>query len=335
MGKRSATKSVASVLGAFMVQRTWIQARLARHLGLSTEALRNTILELQAATIPLTDEKDHPHVYWSVPKTWFPGAVLFPGDVVPLLLRELGHLRASKARDKLLEVALSQLAPALKTTAVAPVRSRPVSDQEEQYLSTVEEAATRRRALWMKYVTASRGGRVTDRFASVHLVDLGPPARFVATCHRNADLRWFRVDGIVRARVDESEPFRNCPEGEVRAYVGTSLDGHRGTGPAIDCAFFVREPESSWVANNLLEGMSVETHHGGIRVTAHTAALVRLARFVVSLGDAARAETPVVARLVGELARGALTQVDGAGEADDRPSSEQLATRPAQARSDV
>jgi predicted DNA-binding transcriptional regulator YafY len=335
MGKRTATKSVAQVMVALLTQRTWIQADLARAMDLSTEALRKVLSELSDGGVPLTSEKDHPHVYWSVPKTWFPGGVLFRAEVVPDLLRELAHLRRSKARDRLLEIAMSQLSPKAKHAAVPPVVSRAVSDQEEQYLSVVEDAASRRCALWMKYVTASRGGRVSDRHVSVHVIDVGPPARFVATCHRNGDLRWFRVDGIVRARVDDAQAFRVCRTGEVEAFRASSLDGHRGSGPAVDCSFFVREPESSWVANNLLDGMRVETVHGGIRVTASTSALVRLARFIVSLGDAARTETAVVAQLVGELARGALSQTDeGRAGLENRDSSADLANTPAQLRSD-
>jgi hypothetical protein len=57
----------------------------------------------------------------------------------------------------------------------------------------------------------------------------------------------------------------------------------------------------------LLDGMKLEQLADGVRVTAHTTALGRLARFVVSLGAAATAETPALAREVIVLARGALS----------------------------
>jgi hypothetical protein len=115
-----------------------------------------------------------------------------------------------------------------------------------------------------------------------------------------------------------------------------SLDGYKGAGPAVACCFFVREPESSWVANNVLDGMHVETLHGGIRVTAETSALLPLARFVVKLGGAARPETPALAEAVAELARGALEQAEAVlRERESTQSSEDLSGAPARPRSDV
>src|SRR5580692_10292704 len=110
MGKRSATKSIVGIFGAFITKRTWSQAALARHLELSPEAVRKILQEIdESGKIPLTSEKDHPHVYWSVPKTWFPGGVYYKAEEVPALLRQLSHLRRSKARERLLEIALDQL----------------------------------------------------------------------------------------------------------------------------------------------------------------------------------------------------------------------------------
>ncbi|MGH7270329.1 MAG: hypothetical protein ACREJ3_07840, partial [Polyangiaceae bacterium] len=106
---------------------------------------------------------------------------------------------------------------------------------------------------------------------------------------------------------------------------------------SVTCSFFVQDPECNWVANNLLEGMraeSVEGEHGGIRIVIETSAVLRLARFVVDLGEAACPETPVLARAVAELARGALKQANrtlGGGSEDapiDLPGED-----PVQARS--
>jgi hypothetical protein len=115
-----------------------------------------------------------------------------------------------------------------------------------------------------------------------------------------------------------------------------SLDGFKGHGPAVECSFFVREPESAWVANNLLEGMQVESLHGGIRVCVETSALVPLARFVVRLGEAARPETRALAEAIVELARGALDQAGAVLREDKngRPSAD-LADAPARPSSDV
>jgi predicted DNA-binding transcriptional regulator YafY len=337
MGQRSRTASVAAVMAAFLERPTWTQADLARAVGLERpEALRNVLRELRESGIPLESEKDHPHVYWRVPKHWYPGGVLFKAEYVPELLRELSHLRQSNARDRLLKIVMDQLPAGGKLTPTAPVVSRSVSENEEQYVPIIEDAAARKLPVWMRYLTASRGGRVSERYASVHIVDIGPPARFIATCHTNSDLRTFRVESIVRARADENEKFRECEPSALAAYRSASLDGYNGAGPAVACSFFVREPESSWVANNVLDGMRVETLHGGIRISAETSALLPLARFVVKLGDAARPETVALAQAVAELARGALEHAEAVlREMENRSSSEDLPSAPARPRSDV
>jgi predicted DNA-binding transcriptional regulator YafY len=295
-------------MGAFFARRTWTQADLARAVGLSTEAIRNVLRELCESGIPLESEKAHPHVYWRMAKDWFPGGVLFRAELVPELLRQLTRLPRTKARDGLLEVAMEQLPARGKLANAVPVISRRVAESEEQFLPVVEEAAARKLPLFMKYLTASRGGRPSERHASVHIIEVGPPARFVATCHKNGDLRWFRVDGIVRARLDQAQTFRPRAPQEIEAFRAASLDGYKGSGPTVACSFFVREPESAWVSGMLLDEMHVESLHGGIRVSIETSGMLRLARFVVSLGDAARPETRALAEMVAELARGASEQ---------------------------
>lgn len=332
VGQRSRTETVAAVLAAFLARREWSQAALAREVGVSTQALRKLLEELCAGGVVLESERDHPHVYWRVPKTWYPGGILFKQDYVPDLLRQLRRLPRSKARDRLLAVVVDQLPLPARLAVSTPIVSRKSTEQEEQYGPVVEDAAVKRVSLSMTYHTASRG-KLTPRHASVHMVDVGPPARFVATCHHNGDLRWFRVDGIVRARLDEREPFRECEPSAVAAFCAASLDGYKGDGPATPCSFFVREPESTWVANNLLEGMAVENLRDGIRVSIETSALLRLARFVVGLGGAARAETAVLAQMVAKIARDVLEQAQGTMPSTGETVSAVPAGAAAQARS--
>ena len=157
----------------------------------------------------------------------------------------------------------------------------------------------------MKYFTAGRGD-VGDRHVSVHRVLLGPPARIVATCHRSNTLKTFRVDSIVTARLDRDEPFRSVEDAALDAYLRASLDGFRGDGAAQLVSFLVRDPDARWVKNNLLPGMKAEPVTEGVRISVHTAALRRVAQFVVGLGASALPESPTLAREVAALARGAL-----------------------------
>ena len=102
MGQRSSTETVVAIVQAFLQRRTWTQAELARHVGVAVPALRKRLNELCTSGFPLDREEDHPHVFWSVPKDWFPGGVVFSGEDVPDLLRQLAHLPRGAARDRLL-----------------------------------------------------------------------------------------------------------------------------------------------------------------------------------------------------------------------------------------
>ena len=306
MGQRSQTESVAGIYQAFLQKRTWKQAELAKELGIGPEPVRRILYELLERGMPLEREEDRPHVYWSVPKDWFPGSVVFKREEIPELLRQLRRVPHGPGRARVLAQLVSRLpADASTSTVTAPIFAREVSAQEEQYLGAVEDSASRRVALHMRYYTASRGD-VGDRYVSVHHVHLGPPARFVATCHRSGTLKTFRVDGIIQGRLDEREPYRAADEAALDAYQKGSLDGFHEGGAARPFAFVVRNPEARWVKNNLLDGMTAEAHGDGVRVTVSTTALGRLARFVVGLGAAATCETPALAEEVAVLARGAL-----------------------------
>jgi predicted DNA-binding transcriptional regulator YafY len=304
MGQRTAGESLAAIIQAFLRRRTWPQADLARHVELGVPALRKRLLELRAGGMPLEDERDPPHVYWSVPKTWFPGGVALGGKDVEALLRLLGRMPKSRERERLMQVALECLpGRSPPTSAVVPPE---VSGPEERFLSLVEDAIERRRPLRFRYYSASRG---TDsvRVASVHRLILGPPARFVATCHRGGTLKWFRVDNVSDASTEDGSAFRAAPEPEVDELVAASLDGyHDPTTKRERHVFFVREPEARWVAKNVLDGMRADPEDGGVRVVAVTTAVSRLARYVVGLGDAAQAETPTLREEVLRLARGSV-----------------------------
>jgi predicted DNA-binding transcriptional regulator YafY len=317
VGQRSTTETLAGIYQAFLTRRTWKQADLARELAVGTETVRRMLHELCEKGMPLDREEDHPHVYWSVPKHWFPGSVLFKQEEVPELLRQLRRIPHGQGRSRLLSLVLERLphrhpsdAPATAASATSPVIvAREASPEEERFLAVIEDSASQRTALHMRYLTAGRVDE-SSRHASVHRVLLGPPARFVATCHRSGTLKTFRVDGVLDARMDAAHAFRAADEAAVDAYLQASLDGFHGDGPPREHSFAVRNPDARWVKKNLLEGMRAEAAGDGIRVSVRTASLDRLARYVVSLGGAATPETPDLAREVAGLARGALEAVE-------------------------
>ena len=313
MGQRSKTETIVAILQAFLQQRTWRQADLARHVDIGVAALRKHLNELSSSGFPLERDDDHPHVWWSVPKGWFPGAVLFDSESVPELLRLLARMPRSAARDRVMRRIVDAAPRPSIAPAASAVLTRQSTESEESYLPLVEDAATKRVPLHFKYFSANRGA-VEWRHASVESVVIGPPARFIAVCHRDSALKWFRLDNVLGARLDPSEALRAADPERVTATLKESVDGFHHGG-AVLCSFFVREPECRWVEKNQPGAMVTEVVPGGLRFTTTTAGVLRLARHVVGLGAAARAETPELAALVAELARGA---IDAGSRGDTR-----------------
>jgi predicted DNA-binding transcriptional regulator YafY len=301
VGQRSNTETIVAILKAFLDTRTWKQADLARRIEIQPATLHKRLVELQASGIPLTSERDHPHVFWSVPKSWYPGGVLLTSEQVTEVFRQLSRIPSGKARNQLLESILRYL-PAHDSAAIIPAET---TAREEQYLPIIEDSANEKVALRFRYLTVTRGKEST-RHASVHRVLVGPPARFLATCHRTDELKWFRVENLSDARLDAKEAFRPADPKTVDAHLRASIDGFHGGGPAVKHAFFVSDPDARWVARNLLDGMDCEEVPGGIRVSLETSAPKRLAGFVVGLGAAAKPLTAALELQVTALAEGAL-----------------------------
>jgi predicted DNA-binding transcriptional regulator YafY len=316
VGQRSNTETIVAILKAFLDTRTWKQADLARHIGVQPATIHKRLVELRAAGIPLQDEKEHPHVFWSVPKSWYPGGVLFTGDQVTQIFRQLSRIPRSKARNQLLESILQYL-PARDTAAIVPAET---TAREEQHMPVIEDSATQKVALQFRYLTVTRG-KEAMRHASVHRILVGPPGRFVATCHRTGELKWFRIENVSDAKLDPHEPFRVADSKTVDAHLRASLDGFHEGGLPTKQAFFVSDPDAAWVARNLFDAMEFEEVPGGIRVTVETSAPKRLARFVVGLGAAAKPLSAELEREVAALAHGALGSVGAAKTGAPTPAS--------------
>jgi predicted DNA-binding transcriptional regulator YafY len=316
VGQRSATESLAAILSAFLHERTWKQSDLAREVLLSVPATKKRLEELRATGVPLEKSDEPPFVYWSVSKNWFPGGVVFQGNAVKELLRLLARLPRGKSRDALLETVLRTLPTGANGHAPLGNAVTRAADKpgEEEQLAVLEDAVRAGKAIHFRYYTAHRGDDAL-RHASIHRVTLGPPARFIATCHRSSTLKWFRVENVSLARIDYAQPLRPADDAAIEAFVAASLDGFNEGGAPRTHTFIVSAPDSKWVAKNLLDGMRAEPHAGGIRVTVETAGLNRLARFVASLGAAGRPETRELARAVATIASGALKAATEAEEA--------------------
>ena len=288
MGSRSATDTVLGVLAALIEHRTLQQAELANSLGVKSETIRKHMLELKEHGVPLERQEDGKQVFWSVPASWAPRGIHLDAGDAAAIVKHLARLPAGKHRDPLIDKLLKGLAGADDLERrVEVVLAGKVAEDELRWMEVVEDSAARGATLHMNYYTMSRG-ELAKRYVSVQRVV--PPQRFVGRCHRDGRLKWFRIDNIVEARLDPDEPFRFATADEVDAYVEQSVGGFATPEPVREHVFVVRSPESRWVGKNLpLGDVTATTTPDGLQVSVRSAAMPMVARYVVSLGGAARA----------------------------------------------
>lgn len=310
MGRRSATETVAGIFQRFLERPAWPQQALADALGVTPKTLRRCLDELANEGLPLRREGDGARVTWRMAEGWFPGSVRWTAREVAGLLPALLQAPPGEARDaaieRILRVVPRERVPPRARDAVEPA---PRSTAERTHEALVVEAAMRRECLFLRYYSANRGA-VSARVVSVQRVMAGAPVRLVVWCHERQELLWFVLENVRAARVDRAERFHEADPVEVERFVRESVDGFRQMRPVV-CVFTVRDPEARWARNNLPAApkgaYTVEARDdGSIRVTIETAGVVPLARWLVGLGAAGRAESPEVVALVEELARGAL-----------------------------
>lgn len=332
VGQRSSTETLFGIVAAFIEQRTWKQADLARKLETRPETIRRHLTELQAGGLRLEREVEHPHVYWSVPKNWIPGALAFKADEARDLLRLIARAPRGALRERVVGVAVARLANLGRETEPfdpSAVRAPDIPEEEERWLALAEDAVAKRVPLKMRYFSTSRRHE-SWRHASVHRVDVGARPQFVATCHRAGGLRRFRVSNVLDAALDPREPFRLATADALATFDSESFGGFRDDGPLVSCVFFVRDPEAAWVAKNLPDDR-IEPEHvaGGIRFSIETTAVAVLARFVAGLGEVARPESRELAEEVLSIASAAAANAAAASApaSGPRPARAQRRSR--------
>lgn len=307
MGTKNAYETITRVVQAFTTARTWKQADLARSVEVTSERVGKVLQELVDAGMPLDRDEDPPQVYWSVPKHWFPGGVVFAEDdwavLVHALLRIADEPRKKRLLGRLLEGRLGRGVEVggLERLERA-VAGTPLSAQEHALVLQIEGALMEGKALRIYYFSTS-GGTLEWRTITPVKVQTEPRARIAAVCHRSQTLKWFRVDNVQRAEIAADEPRAAVEDAALDRFLNSSVDGYND-GTEKEYSFVVRNPEAHWVRRNMLAGMSAAPDYSsklGLRVTARGAALV-VARFVSGLGGAGTAEGDALRGLVRHLA---------------------------------
>ena len=329
MGRRSGTETIVAILACFVRRRSWSQAELAREVGVSVRSLRARLDELSARGVRVSRYAESQRdVRWDVPPGWLPDARGLSDAEAAQCMRLLGRLPASTARDTLLARLAGRAALQLAREA----------DPGDGVLEALEDAARARAPVRILYDAAS--SELAFRTVSVHRIVYDSPPRFVATSHERDRLAWFRVERVRRVDPASGERYVEVSPQLIDAYLRESADGfHRGR--AVRCSFVVRDPEARWVVENLpVEGATVRRVawsgggdgqrrgvHDGVEVVVDTAGIEVLARFVVGLGEAARATSEELAARVKALAVGALRR-EGGAQADESLAQPEKKARP-------
>lgn len=319
MGTRSNYETLTRVVQAFAGQSVWRQVELARQVGVESRRLRQVLTELTATGMPLDREEEPPHVYWSVPKGWFPGGVVFEEKdwfvLVDAVTRVPDEHRRSTLLKRLVMGQRGNPTENIERLSRAVAATNLNAEQHALFL-VFEEAVFRRSAVEMKYYSTT-SGELAWRVVTPHRLWTQPQVRIAAYCHRHQALRWFRLSNVQRAMVAEKETYVDVEPAKLDLFVGASVDGYFD-GSDRTYAFTVRKPEATWVRDNLLSGMLVdgEARPDEMRVTTNGAALV-VARFVAGLGGAARAEGDELRSLVRAIAAETL-ETNQDGEVDRR-----------------
>ncbi|MCA9641816.1 MAG: winged helix-turn-helix transcriptional regulator, partial [Myxococcales bacterium] len=213
MGARSSTETALRVLAALLEQRTWKQAELARHVGVETQTVKRCLEELEAAGVPLESEKDHPHVYWSVPRSWLPDGVNLPRQLLADLLRRVAR-GATSTDDRLLHHLVSA-APGL-SDIVERVRASHMADGtgfSSSMMAALEDAWDSHAVLltYRKHRKAPLEARVCSPacFVDRH-------RHLLARCHATGVAKRFRLDRIERVHDMQGEEHRPLSDDEIK-----------------------------------------------------------------------------------------------------------------------
>ncbi|HPB96686.1 MAG TPA: WYL domain-containing protein [Polyangiaceae bacterium] len=302
MGQGSAAETVAAIFLAFVEQRTWRQAELAQRIGVSVPWLRRRLLSLQTAGMPLERDDETPQVYWSVPRGWFPGGIVLTGEQVVDLLPIVLRAPKSKRQQRVLRLLAGS---GLDVSSQQTVVTGTLTALEDSVLGVLEQGAATKTVTRLRY--QSHSDAVAHwRHVSVQRVMVGQPVRFVGLCHKATQLRWYRLDRVSAAELAGQEPWQSVSVEVLDKFISESVGGFHGGETARTLCFSVRDPESRWVADNLPAGWQGKFTENGLEVQAQSASLHQVARFVVSLGEAALCETNELQAEVQRLALGAL-----------------------------
>ncbi|HTU61902.1 MAG TPA: HTH domain-containing protein, partial [Polyangiales bacterium] len=141
-------ETLAQIIVELMCARTVSQAELAKRLEVSSRSIRQSVLDLVSAGMPIERSEDHPHVFYSVPRDWVPHGLSLTASEARELMQLLARVPSAGARRAALIARLGIHEPGLALNLTLADALEP---GELAFLEELEEAALERRALQVRY----------------------------------------------------------------------------------------------------------------------------------------------------------------------------------------
>ena len=226
------------------------------------------------------------------------------------LIVALRTLRESATGDELptIESALAKLESAAGDGAAAAAAVQVhVERADPRVHEAVNTALARRRRLRIAYVVPSRDEQTERSVDPLRLLTAEGRPYLEAWCHRVEDVRLFRLDRIVAARVEQTaaDPHEHVARRDLSA-------GLFQPGPGDVLAVVELDEPARWIAEYYPIEASEERPEGGLRVRMRVADTAWLRRLVLRQGGSARVIAPAeVAEDVQRAAVAALAHYAG------------------------
>jgi WYL domain len=317
MGRRGASDSAMRAIGLFLERSVWVQAELARALGLTTDATRAVLRSLCDAQVPLRSERRGPQVQWRLDEAWLAGSVRISKAMLPEFYALILSTPRAPGRERFVRELLA--GGGWSEKAVDAIVPATMPDEVDRHARALLESVRRRQCLAIKYHSQSSGD-LSWRDVSPQLVEHAGTARVIAWCHRSAALKVFRIDRIQDSAARPALVFRETPRAEVEDFLRGGVNGYRGA-VRVPFWFEVRRAER-WIEDNLPSMVTFTKSVRGdrVRVEGEVAGHLVLSRFVASLGGHVLAMDPGLAAAVRDVAEGALAAANAALNAGSVPS---------------
>lgn len=231
----------------------WSRRTLAEHYGIGERMIQKDLeLIRHSLCLPLQHEDGTYYFEW-LPK--LPTATYSFSEALALLTAARAAQAIPGVNSAELAAAIARLEslfPAemsrLVRDALERLPRRAVRAHRQEMLALLHRALAERRQVRIHYVTASRGGEVSERVVQpYHIIPYGRSWQLIAYDHRRDAVLQFKIDRVQEAELLE-ETYSIPADFDLDAYLGDTWGVMRGAAGEPERVVLLFEPEAGrWV----------------------------------------------------------------------------------------